>query len=191
MSIESVMSSNHPILCRLLFLLPSVFPSIRVFFNELTLHIRCPKYWRFSFSFSIGPSKEYSGLISFRTDCFDSPCSPRDSPKCFPIPQLKSINSSVFSLLYGSILISIHDYWKNHIFDYINPYWQSMSLLFNTLSRFVITFLPRSKHLLILWLKSPSAVILQPPKIKSFTVSIVSPFICHEVMGLDAMIFVF
>ena len=95
MSIESVMSSNHPILCRLLFLLPSVFPSIRVFFKELTLHIRCPKYWRFSFSFNISPSKEYSGLISFRIDCFDSPCSPRGSQECFPTPHLKSINSSV------------------------------------------------------------------------------------------------
>ena len=108
LSTESVMPSNHLILCRSLLLLPSIFPSIRVFSNESALHIR-PKYW--SFSFSISPSNEYSGLISFRMDWVWSPCSPRDSQDSFPTPQFKSINSLVISLLY--------DYWKNCSFDYI------------------------------------------------------------------------
>ena len=100
----------------------------------------------------------------------------------------KVINYLAFSFLYSPTLTSIHDYWENHSFDFAG---KVMSLLFNMLSRFVITFLPRSKHLLISWLQSPSAVILEPKKIKSVTVSIVSPSICHEVMGLDAMILVF
>ena len=106
MSTELVMLSNHLILCHPL-LLPSIFPSIRVFSSELVLQIRWPKYW--SFSFSISPSNEYSGLISFRIDWFD-PCSPRDSQDSSPTPQFKSISSSVLSLLYGPILTSIHDY---------------------------------------------------------------------------------
>ena len=117
MAIQSVMPSNHIILCRPLLLPPSIFPSIRVFSSELVLQIRWPKYW--SFSFSISPSNEYSGLISFRIDWFD-PCSPRDSQESSPTPQFKSISSSVLSLLYGPILTSIHDYWKNHSFDYMN-----------------------------------------------------------------------
>ena len=117
MAIQSVMPSNHLILCRPLLLPPSIFPSIRVFSSELVLQIRWPKYW--SFSFSISPSNEYSGLISFRIDWFD-PCSPRDSQESSPTPQFKSISSSVLSLLYGPILTSIHDYWKNHSFDYMN-----------------------------------------------------------------------
>ena len=108
-----------------------------------------------------------------------------------PAPQFKSLSSSVLSLLYGPTLTSIHDHWKNHSFDYMDLFGKVMSLLFNTLSRFVIAFLPRSKHLLISWLQSPFAVILEPKKIKSVTVSIVSPSICHVVMGLDAMILVF
>ena len=111
MSIESVMPSSHLTLCRPLFLLPSVFPSIRVFSSESALHIRWPKYW--SFSFSISPSKEYSGLISFRMDW----CSSRDSQKSSPTPQFKSINSSVLSFLYSPTLTSIHDYCRNHSFD--------------------------------------------------------------------------
>ena len=107
MAIQSVMPSNHLILCRPLLLPPSIFPSIRVFSSELVLQIRWPKYW--SFSFSISPSNEYSGLISFRIDWFD-PCSPRDSQESSPTPQFKSISSSVLSLLYGPILTSIHDY---------------------------------------------------------------------------------
>ena len=97
----------------------------------------------------------------------------------------------MLSLLYGLTLTSIHDYWKNHSFDYTNLWRQLMSLLFNSLSRSVIVFLPRSKCLLISWLQSLSAVILEPRKIKSATVSTVSPSICHEMMGPDAMIFVF
>ena len=121
-----------------------------------------------------------------------SPCSPRDSQESSPTPQFKSNNSLVPSFLYSSTLISIHDYWKKTIaltrwtFVYIG-----MSLLFNMLSRLVTAFLPRSKHLLISWLQSLSAVILEPPKVKSFTVSTVYPSICNEVMGLYAMIFVF
>ena len=122
MSIESVMPSNHLILCCLL--LSSIFPSIRVFFNELVLHITWPKYW--SFSFSISPSNEYSGLISFRIDWLVwSPCYPRDSQESSPAPQFESINSSVLSLLYGPILTSVQDYWKNHSFDYIDLCQQS------------------------------------------------------------------
>ena len=115
MSIQSVMPSNHLILCRPLLLLPSIFPSIRVFSNESVLHIRGPKYW--SFSFNICPPNEYSGLISFRMDWLDLLASPKDSQESSPTPQFKSINSSVLSFVYGSALISIHDYWKNHSFD--------------------------------------------------------------------------
>ena len=115
MSIELVMPSNHFILCRPLLLLPSIFPSIRVFSNEPVLRIRWPKYW--SFSFSISPSNEYSGLISFRMDWLDLLPVQGDFQESSPAPQFKSINTSVLSLLYGSTLTSIHDYWKNHIFD--------------------------------------------------------------------------
>ena len=115
MSIESVMPSNHLILCRPLLLLPSIFPNIRVFPNESVLHIRWPKYW--SFSFNISPSNEYSGLISFRMDWLESPCHPRDSQESSPTPQFKSINSSALSFLYSPTLTSIHDHWKNHSLD--------------------------------------------------------------------------
>ena len=108
MSIESVMPSNHLILCRPLFLLPSIFPSIRVFSNESVLPIRWPKYW--SFSFSISPSNEYSGLIRFRDGLVGSPCSPKDPQETSPTPQFKSINSSVLSFLYSPTLTSIHDH---------------------------------------------------------------------------------
>ena len=97
----------------------------------------------------------------------------------------------MISFLYSSTLTSIHDYWKNHSFDKMDLYWQSNVSNFNSLSRLVIAFLPRSKRLLISWLQSPSAVILEPKKIKSLTVSIASPSICHEVMGSDVMILVF
>ena len=108
MSIQPVMQSNHLILYHPLLFLPSVFPSIRVFSNESVLCIRWPKYW----SFSISPSNEYSGLISFRMDWLD-PSSPRDSQESSPTPQFKSINSSALSFLYGPTLTSILDYWKN------------------------------------------------------------------------------
>ena len=165
MPIESVMPSNHLILSHPLLLLPSIFPSIKVFSNESVLHIRWPKYW--SFSFSISPSNEYSGLISFRTDWLDLLAVQRNlkSP-------LQDHNSKASILLHSAFfycptLTSIHDYWKNHktIALIIQTYvGKVMSLLFNTLSRLVIAFLPRSKCLLITWLQSPSAVILEPKK---------------------------
>ena len=112
-SIESVMPSNHLILCHPLLLLPSIFPNIRVFSKESVLCVRWPKYW--SFSFSISPSNEYSGLISFRM--VGSPCCPENSQESSPTPQFKSINSLALSFLYSPTLTSIHDYWKNHSFD--------------------------------------------------------------------------
>ena len=132
----------------------------------------------------------------FRTDfLYDwlvwSPRSPRDSQESSPTPQFKSINSLMFSLLYGPILTSIDNYRKTIALTIWAFVGKVMSLLLNMLSRLVLTFLPRSKRILISWLQSPSAVILEPQKIKSDTVSTVSPSICHEVMGLDAMILVF
>ena len=120
MSIELVMPSNHLILCHPLLFLPSVFPSMRVFFSESALCIRWPKYW----SFSIIPSNGYSGLISFRFDWLDL-LTVQGILKSSPIPQFESINSSALSLLYGPALTSIHDYWKNHSFDYTDLCWQS------------------------------------------------------------------
>ena len=113
-SIESVIPSNHLILCRQLILPPSISPRISVFSKESVLRIRWPKYW--SFSFSISLSNEYSGLISFRMDWFD-PCSPRDSQESSSTPQLKSISSSALRLLYGPTLTSVHGYWKNYSLD--------------------------------------------------------------------------
>ena len=166
MSIELVMPSNHLILCHPLLLLPSIFPNIRVFSNESVLCIRWPKYWRFS----ISPSNEYSGLISFRMDWLD----------------LLAVQGTLKGLLQhhhskASILLCSAFF----IVQLSHPYMTTgktipltrwtfvgkvMSLLLNMLSRVVITFLPRSKRLLISWLQSPSAVILEPPKIKSATV---------------------
>ena len=140
------MPSNHLILCRLLLLLPSIFPSIRVFSNESVLRIRWPKYW--SFRFSISPSNEYSGLISFRIDWFDLLLG-----QGAKTPQFQNISSSVLSLLYGPIFTSIDDYWKNHILTIWTSVGKVMCLLFNMLSRFIIAFLPRSKRLLISWLQ--------------------------------------
>ena len=157
MSIELVMSSNHLILCRLLLLLPSILASIRVFSNESALRIRWPKDW--SFSFSINPSNEYSGLISFRRDWFDL-LAVQPTLKSLPKPQLKSISSLELSLLYSPTLTSIHDFTgKTIVLTRQTFVGKVMSLIFNMLSMLVITFLPRSKHLLISWLQSPSAVI--------------------------------
>ena len=122
MSIELVMLSNHLIFCHPLLLLPSIFPSIRVFSNESALHIRWPKYW--SSSFSTSPYKEYSGLISFRIDWFDLLAVQGILKSSWP-SQFKSINSSVLSLLYGPTFTSVHDYWKNHSFVYTDLCWQS------------------------------------------------------------------
>ena len=172
---ELVMPSNHLILCRPFLLLSSVFPSIRVFSNESVLHFRWPKYW--SFSFSISPSSEYSGLISFRMDWLD-----------LLVVQgtLKSLLQHHSSILRRSAFFTVqlsHPYMSTGKTIALTRWTfvgKVMSLLFNMLSKLVITFLPRSKRLLISWLRSPSAVILEPRKIKSDTVSTVSPSISHE-----------
>ena len=171
------MASNHLILCHPLLLLPSIFPSIRVFSNESVLHIRWPNYW--SFSFTISPSNEHSGLISFRMDWLG----------------LLAVQGTLKSLLqHHSSKASILWHSPFFIVQLSHPYTTTgktialtrqtfvgrvMSLLFNMLSRLVIAFLPRSKRLLISWLHSPSAVILEHRRIKSDTVSTVSPSICH------------
>ena len=186
MSIEAVIPSNHLILCHPLLLAPSIFPRIRVSSSESLLHIRCPKYW--SFSFSISLFNEESGLISLRTDWLD----------------LLAVQGILKSLLQNhSSKTSILLHLVFFIVQLSHPYMMTgktialtrrtfvgkvMSLLFNMLSRLVITFPPRSKRLLISWLQSPFAVILEPRKIKSATVSTVSPSICHEGMGPDATI---
>ena len=183
------MPSSHLILCHPLLLLSPIPPSIRVFSNESTLRMRCPKCW--SFSFSISPSKEHWGLISFRMDWLD----------------LLAVHGTFKSLLQHHISkASILRHSAFFTVQLSHPYMTTgkaitltrqtfvgkvMSLLLTMLSRLVITFLPRSKHLLISWLQSPSAVNLEPKKIKSDTVSTVSPSISHEVMGPDAMIFIF
>ena len=128
MSVESVMPSNHLILCRPVLLLPSVFPSIRVFSDESAFHIRWPKYW--SCSFSISPYNEYSGLIAFRIDWLDVLAVQGTLQKSSPTPQFKSINSSALSFYYSTTLTSIHGYWKNHSFDYMDLCWQSNVSLF-------------------------------------------------------------
>ena len=183
------MPSNHLILCRPLLLLPSIFPSIRVFSIVSVLRTRWPKYW--SFSFSISPSNEYSGLISFRIDWLDLPAVQGT------LKSLLQHHSSKASVLRCSAFFTVqlsHPYMttgKTIALTRQTFVGKVMSLLLNILSRLVIAFLPRSKHLLISWLQSSCAVILEPRKIKPVTVSTVSPSICHEVMGLDAMILVF
>ena len=183
------MPSNHLILCRPLLLLSSIFPSIRVFSNESALHIRWPKYW--SFSFNINPSNEHPGLISFRMDWLDVLAVQGT------LKRLLQHHSSKGSILQRSAFFTVqlsHPYMttgKTIALTRRTFVDKVMSLLLNMLSRLVISFLPRSKRLLISWLQSPSAVIWEPPKIKSATVSTVSPSICHEVMGLHAMILVF
>ena len=162
MTIQSVMPSNHLILCPLL-LLTSIFPSIRVFSNESILHIRWPKYW--IFSFSISPSKEYSGLISFRMDWFDL-LAVQGTLKS--LLQHHSSKASILLCLVFFIVQLSHPYMtmgKTTALTRWTFLGKVMSLLFNMLSRLVITFLPRTKRLLISWLQSPSAVILEPPKI--------------------------
>uniref|UniRef100_A0AC11D895 Uncharacterized protein n=1 Tax=Ovis aries TaxID=9940 RepID=A0AC11D895_SHEEP len=185
--VNDAIQPSHPLLS------PSppapIPPSIRVFSSESTLCMRWPRYW--SFSFSIIPSKEIPGLISFRMDWLD-----------LLVVQgtLKSLlqhHSSKASILQHSGFFTVqpsHPYMttgKTIALTRRTLVGKVISLLLNILSRLVITLLPSSKHLLISWLQSPSAVILEPPKIKSATVSTISPSICHEVMGPDAMIFVF
>ena len=144
MSIESVMPSNHLILCRPLLLLPSIFLSIRVFSNESALCIRWPKYW--NFSFSISPSNEHPGLISFRMDCLDLLAVQGTLQESSPTPQFKSISSSALSFLYSPTLTSIHDYWKNHSLDLMDLYWQSKVIYKNPiysigLDKYIVTFI--------------------------------------------------
>ena len=185
-SIESVMPSNHLILCHPLLLLPSIFPSIRVFSSESALHIRWPKYWNFSFSISL--SNEYSGLISFRIDCIDLLAVQRTLKSLLQHHSLKASilpRSAFFMVLLSHPYVTIG---KTIALTRQTFVGKVMSLLFNKLSMLVIAFLPRSKHLLISWLQSLSAVILEPPKIKPLIVSSVSPSICLEVMGLNAVI---
>ena len=232
MSIELVVPSSHLILCHLLLLLPPIPPSIRVFSNESTLPMRWPKYW--SFSFSISPSNEHPGLISFRIDWLDLLAVQGT------LKSLLQHHSSKASILRRSAFFIVqlsHSYMTTGKTIALTRWTfvdKVMSLVFNILSRLVITFLERSKCLLISWLQSSSAVILEPRKIKSAKtafsqfshsvvssslqsheprharppcpsptprvhpnpcplspVSTVSPSICHEVMGLDAMILLF
>ena len=177
------MPSSHLILCRPLLLLPKIPPSIRVFYNESTLRMRWPKYW--SFSFSITPSNEHPGLISFRMDWLDLLAVQGT------LKSLLQYHSSKASILQRSAFFTVqpsHPYMttgKTTALTRRTFAGKVMSLLLNMLSRLVITFLQRSKHLLISWLQSPSAVILEPRKIKSDTVSTVSPSISHKVMGPD------
>ena len=188
-SIESMMPSSHLILCRPLLLLPPIPPSIRVFSNESTLRMRWPKYW--SFSLSIIPSKEHPGPISFWMDWLDL------LEVQGTLKSLLQHHTSKASILQHSAFFTVqlsHPYMtigKTITLTRRTFAGKVMSLLLNMLSRLVKTFLPRIKRLLISWLQSPSAVILEPPKIKSDTVSTVSPSICHEVMGPDGMILVF
>jgi len=199
------MLSNQLILCCSLLLLPSIFSSIRVFSNESALHIWWPKYWSFSFNISEHPGliwwpkywsfsfniSEHPGLICFRMDWLE----------LLAIQGiLKSLlqhHSSKASILQCSAFLIVQPSYpymtirKTIVLTRRTFVDKVMSLLFNMLSRLVITFLPRSKHLLISWLQSPSAVILELRKIKSATVPIVYPSICHEVMGPDVMTLVF
>ena len=175
------MPSSHLILCHPLLLLPLIPPSIRVFSNESALHMRWPKYW--SFSFSIIPSKEIPGLISFRMDWLDLLAVQGT------LRSLLQHHSSEASILWRSAFFTVqlsHPYMttgKTIALTRQTLVGKVIPLLLNMLSSLVITFLPRSKRLLISWLQSSSAVILEPPKIKSDTVSTVSLSISHEVMG--------
>ena len=174
------MPSSHLILCRPLLLLPPIPPSIRVY--ESTLRMRWPKDW--SFSFSIIPFKEIPGLISFRMDWLDL------LEVQGTLKSLLQCHSSKASILQCSAFFTVqlsHPYMitgKTIALTRWTFVGKVMSLLLNMLSRLVITFLPRSKRLLISWLQSPSTVILEPPKLNSDTVSTLSPSICHEVMGI-------
>ena len=183
------MPSSHLILCCTLLLLSPIPPGIEVFSNESTLRMRWPKHW--NFSFSIIPSNEIPGLISFRMDWLDVLAVQGT------LKSLLQHHNSKASILQRSAAFTVqlsHPYMTTRKTIALTRWTlvgKVMSLLLNMLSRLFITFLPRSKRLLISWLQPPSAVILEPSKIKSDTVSTVSPSISHGVMGPDAMIFVF
>ena len=185
-SIEWVMLSNHLVFRHSLLLLSSVFPSIRVFYNELALQIRWPKYW----SFSISLSNEFSGLISFRIDRFNL-LAVQGTLESSTAPQFKSPilwHSAFFMVQLSHLYMTTGKTMSLTRQTFVG---KVVSLLFIMLSRLVIAFLPRSKSLLISWLQSPSAVILEPKKIKSVIVCIVFPSICHEEMGPDTVTLVF
>ena len=177
MSIASVIPTNHLILCPLLLLLPSIFPSIRVFSNESAVHIRWLKDW----SLSISPSNEYSGLISFKIVWFDLPAVQGT------LKSLLQHHSSKAPILWCSAFFMVYlsqsyvTSWKVIVLTIWTLISKVMSFLFNILSRFVIAFLATSNHLLVSWLLSPSAVILEPKKRKSVTASTFLPSICHEI----------
>ena len=187
MSTESVMLFNH-MLCHPLLLLPSIFPSIMVFSDELTLHIRWPEHCSFSFCISL-PMNIQSWFLLRLIGWF--PCSPRDSQESF---QQHNSKASILQLLAFFMVQLLHPYMTTGktivltIWTFVD---KVLSLLLNTLSRSVRAFLPRSKCVLIFWLQSPSAVILEPKIIKSVTASTFSPSICHEVTGPDVIILVF
>ena len=185
MSIELVMPSNHPILCYPL-LLPSILSSIRVFSNEPALHIRWSKYW----SFSISPSNDYSGLISFRVDWFNLLAVPGTLKSLLQHCSLKVSNlqcSAFFMVKLSHPYMTTRKIIALTIQTFVS---KVVSLFFSMLSRFAITFLPRSKSLLISWLQPLSAVIMEPKKMKCHCFHF-SPSICPEVMGPGAMIFLF
>ena len=179
------MLSNHLIFCCPLLLPPSIFPSIRVFSDESALCIRWPEYW--SFSFSGRPSNEYSGLISFRMDWLDLLAVQRSLKSL-----LQHLSSKASIPWHSAFMVQLsHPYiitGKTIALTILTYFGKVMSLVFNMLSRFVIAFLPRSKCLLM---QSPSAVILEPKKIKSVTFSTFPLSVCHEAMGPDTMIFTF
>ena len=181
------MPSNRLILCHPLLLL-SIFPSIKVFSSESALCIRWVKYW--NFCFSISPFNDYSGLISFKIGWFDLTVQEthRSLLQHHNSKALILQRSAFFMVQLSHPYTTVGKTIALAIWTFVG---KVMSLLLNTLSRFIIAFLPRSKHLLISWLQSPSAVILESKKIKSVTASIFSSSICHEVMGPDAMIFIF
>ena len=155
------MPSNHLILCHSILLLLSVFPSIRVFSNEFDSSHQVAKVLELQLPHQ--SSNEYSGLISSRIDWFDLFAVQGTLKSLLQHHRWKASILWCSAFLYGPTLTSVHDYWKNHSFDYMDLCWQVMSLLLNMLSMFVIAFVPRSKCLLVSWLQSPSAVILEPP----------------------------
>ena len=181
------MTSNLLILCCPL-LLPSVFPSIRVFSSESVLHIRWSKGQ--SFSFRINPCNEYSVVISFRMDWLDLAVQ-RTLKSLLQNGSLKASNLQCSAFFMVQLSYPYMTIRKTLALIRCTFVSKIMSLLFNMLSRLVIAFLPRSKRLLMSWLQLPSAVVLESKKTKSLTVSIVSPSICYEVMGPDATIFAF
>ena len=186
MAIESMMLSNHLILCYSLLIFPSIFSSIKVFSDDSALHIRWPKYW--SFSVSISVSNKYSAMVSFRIDWLDL-LAIQGAVKSL----LQHYNLKISILQHSAFIMVQLSYLYMNIGKTIAlTIWtlvhKVMSLLFNMLSSIVIVFLPRIRFLLISWLQSPSTVILEFWKRKSFTISTFSPSICHEMVGLDAMI---